>query len=107
MSRLARIAMLMACGVGVSAPTLSHAGVIPWAYNSISGPVGSMQQSGYVPYYSGYTPYYSGNVGASGANYLPAAYSYGYATNGCSSCQQSSYHAQGQDGCGCSPCGSS
>ena len=107
MSRLARIAMLMACGVGVSAPTLSHAGVIPWAYNSIFGPVGSMQQSGYAPYYSGYTPYYSGNVGASGANYLPAAYSYGYATNGCSSCQQSSYHAQGQDGCGCSPCGSS
>ncbi len=100
MLRLTRIAMLLACAVGVGWPASSEAGVIPWAYDAIFGPVGSMQQSYYAPYYSG-------NVGSVGANYLPAAYSYGYATNGCSSCQQSSYYPATLNGCGCSPCGSS
>jgi len=100
MSRLTRIAMLLACAVGIGFPASSDAGVIPWAYDASFGPVGSMRR----PYYS---PYYTGNVGSVGANYLPAAYSYGYATNGCSSCQQSSYYTQAQSGCGCSPCGSS
>ena len=100
MSRLTRIAMLLACAVGVGFPTSSEAGIIPWAYDAIFGPVGSMRQSYSTPYYTGYSGYV-------GTNYQPAAYSYGYATNGCSSCQQSSYYSQAQSGCGCSPCGSS
>ncbi|MEK6259510.1 MAG: hypothetical protein AABP62_12910 [Planctomycetota bacterium] len=66
-----------------------------------------MQGSYYTPYYTGYRPYFMGYSGYVGANYQPAAYSYGYATNGCCSGQQSSYYSQAQSGCGCSPCGSS
>lgn len=99
MSRLARIALLVACSVGVEIPSSSEAGVIPWAYDAVFGPVGSMQRSYYAPYYTGYSGYV-------GTNYQPAAYSYGYATNGCSSCQQSSYYSANQSGCGCSPCSS-
>lgn len=106
MLRLTKIAMLLACVVGVGFPSSSDAGVIPWAYYSTLGPVVSMQGSYYTPYYTGYTPYYTGYSGYVGTNYQPAAYSYGYATNGCSSCQQSSYYSQTQSGCGCSPCGS-
>ena len=110
MSRLTRIAVFLACAVGVGLPSSSEAGVIPWAYDAIFGPVGSMQRSYSAPYstgYSGYTPYSTGYSGYVGANYQPAAQSYGYPTNGCSSCQQSSYYSENQRGCGCSPCGSS
>lgn len=100
MSRLARFAWLLACAVGVGFPSSSGAGVIPWTYDAVFGPVGSMHRSYYAPYYTS-------NSGYAGTGYLPAAYSYGYATNGCSSCQQSSYYSQAQSGCGCSPCGSS
>ncbi len=99
MLRLAKFAAVLACVVGTSGPSVSEAGVIPWAYDSVFGPVGSMQRSYYTPYYAGYSGY-------TGASYQPAAYSSGYATNGCSSCQQSSYYASTYGSCGCSPCGS-
>ena len=107
MSRLARFALLLACTVGVGFPSSSEAAVIPWACYSTLGPVVSMQGSYYTPYYTGYRPYFTGYSGYVGANYQPAAYSYGYATNGCCSGQQSSYYSANQGGCGCSPCGSS
>ena len=99
MLRLAKFAFVLACAIGTSCPSSSDAGVIPWAYDAVFGPVGSMQRSYYTPYYAGYSGY-------TGASYQPAAYSTGYATNGCSSCQQSSYYASAYDSCGCSPCGS-
>ncbi len=105
MSRLARFALLLACVVGTGFPSTSDAGVIPWAYDALFGPVGSLRRSYSTPYYTGYSGY-SGYSGYVGTNYQPAAYSYGYSTNGCSSCQQSSYYSQAQSGCGCSPCGS-
>ena len=99
MLRLAKCAFVLACAIGTSCPSSSEAGVIPWAYDAVFGPVGSLRGSNYTPYYAGYSGY-------TGASYLPAAYSYGYATNGCSSCQQSSYYASAYGSCGCSPCGS-
>ena len=99
MLRLAKFAFVLASVLGSSCPSASEAGVIPWAYDAIFGPVGSLRGSNYTPYYAGYSGY-------TGASYQPAAYSYGYATNGCSSCQQSSYYASTYNGCGCSPCGS-
>lgn len=99
MLRLAKFAFVLASVLGSSCPSPSQAGVIPWAYDAIFGPVGSLRGSNYTPYYAGYSGY-------TGASYQPAAYSTGYATNGCSSCQQSSYYASTYNGCGCSPCGS-
>lgn len=99
MLRLAKFGFLLACVLGTSCPSPSEAGVIPWAYDAIFGPVGSLHRSYYQPYYAGYSGY-------TGASYQPAAYTTGYATNGCSSCQQSSYYASAYNGCGCSPCGS-
>ncbi len=105
MSRLARFALLLACTVGVEFPSSSEAG--SWANYSMLGPVVSMQGSYYTPYYTGYRPYFMGYSGYVGANYQPAAYSYGYGMNGCCGGQQSSYYSANQSGCGCSPCGSS
>ena len=99
MLRLAKFAFVLASVLGASCPSASEAGVIPWAYDAVFGPVGSLRGSNYTPYYAGYSGY-------TGASYQPAAYSTGYATNGCSSCQQSSYYASAYDSCGCSPCGS-
>ena len=100
MLRLAKFVAVLACIVGTNCPSVSEAGVIPWAYDAVFGPVGSIQRSSY------YTPYYAGYSGYTGASYLPASYSNGYASNGCSSCQQSSYYASTYGSCGCSPCGS-
>ena len=86
MLRLAKFAAVLACVLGASCPSSSEAGVIPWAYDAVFGPVGSLHRSYYQPYYAGYSGY-------TGASYLPASYTTGYATNGCSSCQQSSYYA--------------
>ncbi len=99
MLRLAKFVFVLACVLGTSCPSASEAGVIPWAYDAIFGPVGSLHRSYYQPYYAGYSGY-------TGASYLPASYTSGYATNGCSSCQQSSYYASTYGNCGCSPCGS-
>ena len=94
MSRLYRLGLvaLSLAVVGIPAPT--EAGVIPWMYDSLFGPVGSMQASaGYTPYTAGYTPYSAGYS----SYYTP--YSVGYAPSGCNSCQSYSYAP-----CGCTPC---
>lgn len=83
-------------------PHESQAGVIPWLYDAIFGPPGSMMAysgGGYYggggAYTAGYAPYWSG--------YAPA---FGY--GGCGPCQTTSYAPAGCcDPCqsSCSPCG--
>lgn len=97
MPHLTRFALLLACALGMGSPSSSEAGVIPWTYNAIFGPPGSLHGTYY-------TPYYSGGYGYTGGGYLPASYSAGYGAGNCSSCQ-SSYYSASFGPCGCSPCG--
>ena len=112
---LRRIASLSVFLVVVGVASASQAGIIPWAYDVIFGPVR------YPAYGSGYSPYavsYSRPVHVhSSRRYAPA--SYGYAYGGCSPCSNSyaapvSYYAPsyGYGGCNqvvaapaCGPCG--
>lgn len=109
---LRRIASLSAFLVAMSIASASQAGIIPWAYDVIFGPVR------YPSYGYGYSPYavsYSRPVYVNSAPmYAPA--SYGYSSAGCSSCSTSYYapvsYAQPSYGCAtvavapsCSPCG--
>lgn len=84
-----RLASLIAVSLVVGSASLSQAGIIPWVYDAVFGPVRSPAW-GYSSYgysggygYSGYTPHT--------ASYAP--YSYGYASygypsynSGCSTC---------------------
>ena len=93
MSRLSCLGLLVACVAGVGSPAPTEAGVIPWLYDSVFGPVGSIQaRSGYAPYSAGYTPYSVGYTPYS-VGYTP--YYGGYS---------SYYYGNSSSACGCSPC---
>ena len=91
MARLTRLVLMVCTVVGSTtvAPAPSQAGIIPWTYNAIFGPVGSLRRPTTVAY---------GNYG-----YAPTAMAYAPTTayaaaapynSGCSSCNQSSsYYA--------------
>lgn len=133
MARLTRFAMVLGTVLGLNsvAPAPVQAGVIPWMYDAIFGPVGSIRAnrvaygtnygSGYGMAYSAYGPTtvayapvsmasYGGSVGGSGcstcnqsANYAPA-YAYDSYYGGPS---YSGYGlAQSYVGTGCSTCNS-
>lgn len=60
MARAAKLAIVLASVLGSSlvSPVESQAGVIPWVYDAIFGPVGSMRaNSTYAPMAVGYAPY--------------------------------------------------
>lgn len=60
MARAAKLAIVLASvlGFSLSSPMESQAGVIPWVYDAIFGPVGSMRaNSTYAPMAVGYAPY--------------------------------------------------
>lgn len=92
-----------------------EAGVIPWMYDAIFGPVGSMHSRyGYSGMYgAGYAPapYQVGFFGGPLYNPIPIGGSgmgYPAPAGGCSSCQTAMYApgpAMGEFGACCSPCG--
>lgn len=101
MARPTRLVLLLGSLIGfaVGQPATSQAGLIPWVYNAIFGPVGSMRYgAGYRPAYGSY-----GGYGAMYGSYAPMSYapvSYAYAPTtaygyggGCNSCRQSSSYA--------------
>lgn len=107
---LRRIASLSAFLVAMGVASASHAGVIPWVYDAIFGPVR------YPAYGYGYSPY---TVSYSRPIYVSSGpVSYG-CNSGCSPCSTSYYapvsYASSNYGCGscgpvvttssCSPCG--
>ena len=108
---LRRIASLTAFLVATGIASASQAGIIPWAYDAVFGPVR------YPAYGYGYSPYavsYSRPVYyRSGPRYAPVSYGY---SSGCSPCSTSYYapvtYAAPSYGCGpvvaapsCGPCG--
>ena len=127
MARVARLVLVLASGFGfvMCSPAQSQAGVIPWVYDAIFGPVGSLRaqragypmaagyapySAGYAPYSVGYAPYYTSYT----SSYAPvsmASYE-SYGGSGCSTCNQSANYAPvtGFDSSfgstGCSTCGS-
>ena len=116
MARVTRLVFILAWGIGsaLAVPNESHAGIIPWMYDAIFGPVGSMRansanyapySAGYAPYSAGYAPYSAGYAPyyASYSAYAPvttADYASGCST--CNSCSQASYVPSSE----CSTCGS-
>ena len=99
---LRRIASLSAFLIAMSIASASQAGIIPWAYDVVFGPVR------YPAYGYGYSPYaasYSRPVYVNSAP-MHASASYGH-SSGCSSCSTSYYapvsYAQPSNGCGCAP----
>lgn len=103
---LRRIASLSAFVVVLGISSASQAGIIPWAYDVIFGPVR------YPAYGNGYSPY---AVSYSRPVYVNSAPMYGY-SSGCSPCSTSNYvpvrYAAPGYGCGsvvmapsCGPCG--
>ena len=103
MARVARFTIVLASLLSLQnlAPQECHAGVIPWIYDAIFGPVGSMRPTyGYAPMTASYAPY--------GASYIPMTAAYapvataGYSSygNSCSSCNQQASYAPS----GCSSC---
>ncbi len=119
MARLVRLAIVFASVLSYQLlePQQSHAGVIPWMYDAIFGPVGSMRPTyGYAPMTAGYAPMTASYVPAT-ANYAPFETAYapmtaayvpmsmaGYSSygGGCNSCNQQ----VGYGPSGCSSCGS-
>lgn len=114
----------------LAAPSTGEAGIIPWTYDAIFGPVGSMgytgyrgaYSAGYAPYSAGYAPYgaryapawgdmYSTGYAPYSAGYAPAGdyyagYAGGWAGGGCNTCNAGPVYANfGGADCGCSPCG--
>jgi hypothetical protein len=88
-------AAVLVCGVTFPLGT-AQAGVIPWMYDAIFGPVGSMGMGRAYAGYGGYGigSYYSGYSPVISSGYAPASPyigSYGNAGAGCSSCQSSMY----------------
>lgn len=99
---LRRIVSLSAFLVATGIASASQAGIIPWAYDAIFGPVRyPAYGNGYSPYYVSYSrPVY---VRSSRA-YAPISYGN---SSGCSSCSTSYYapvtYAAPSYGCGCGP----
>lgn len=112
-----RIASLSAFMLAVGMASVSQAGIIPWAYDAIFGPV-RYPAYGYGYGYSPYQASYGRPVVIrSSRMYAPAPYGYSYApASGCSSCSTSYYapvsYSVPSYGCGpvvmapsCGPCG--
>ncbi len=105
MARLTRLVLMLASGFSfaMAVPEQTQAGVIPWMYDAIFGPVGSLRaaragSSTYASY--GYAPYSAsyGSYGTAYSGYAPmsAAYgsaAYGSSGSGCNSCNQTSQYA--------------
>lgn len=95
---LRRIASLSAFLVAMGIASVSHAGIIPWAYDVVFGPVR------YPAYGYGYSPYAVSYSRPVYVNSVPVSYGY---SSGCSSCSTSYYapvsHAAPSYGCGCGP----
>ena len=106
--RLARSAFVGFAAAATAVP--AQAGVIPWTYNAIFGPVGSMQTGWYGPYPSGvgysasYVPSYSTGYAPYTTSYAP--YTTGYAPYTTGYAPATSYYAPGGacDACGVSAC---
>lgn len=105
-----RIASIFAFVLAVGVTSASQAGIIPWVYDAIFGPV-HYPSYGYGYGYSPYAVSYSRPVVI-----RSAPVSYGYPTSGCSSCSTSYYapvsYSAPSYGCGpiamapsCGPCG--
>ncbi len=96
-----RLASLIAVSLIVGSASLSQAGIIPWVYDVVFGPVGSPAR-GYSSYgYSGYTPYT--------ASYAPFSYgyaSYGYPSQAYSGCSTCSTNYGWSPAWGCNSCSS-
>jgi hypothetical protein len=116
MPRVARLVLVLVSGFAfaMGAPAESQAGIIPWMYDAIFGPVGSMRaqgggypmSAGYAPYSAGYAPYYA----SYNAGYVPDSMAqYGASGGGCSTCNQASYYVPSSSygPSECSTCGSS
>jgi|GEM_PF-2396691 len=90
MVRLTRFVLMLGCAFGfaAAAPSTTQAGVIPWVYDAIFGPVGSMR-GGNSPMYANYG--YAGYAPTTVA-YAPMSTAYA-GSSGCSSCSQSAYYA--------------
>lgn len=90
MARLTRFVLMLGSAFGFAAavPCTTQAGVIPWVYDAIFGPVGSMRGGSsrmYANYgYAGYAP--------TTVAYAPMSTAYA-GSSGCSSCSQSAYYA--------------
>ncbi|MBC7817196.1 MAG: hypothetical protein IAG10_09940 [Planctomycetaceae bacterium] len=99
---LRRIASLSAFVLAISITSASQAGVIPWVYDAIFGPV-HYRSYGYSPY----AVSYSRPVVI--RSYAPASYGYSYApASGCAPCSTSYYvpvsYSMPSSGCGsCGP----
>lgn len=95
MARLTRLMLVcgMVLGLNVAAPAISQAGVIPWMYDAIFGPVGSIQANR-IAYRSNYG---YGGYGMYGSSYAPMSLAYAptaaAASGGCSTCSQSAGYA--------------
>ena len=106
-------------GMNAVAPAPVSAGVIPWMYDAIFGPVGSMRANRMA-----YSAGYGGGYGMAYSAYAPTTVAYapvsmasygGYGGGGCSTCSQSAnytpsyeayYGGQSYVGTGCSTCNS-
>jgi hypothetical protein len=103
---LRRIASLSAFVVAIGISSISHAGIIPWVYDAVFGPV-HYRSCGYGCGYSPYVVSYQRPVVI--RSYAPTPYGYAYApSSGCSSCSTSYYapmvYAAPNSGCGsCGP----
>ena len=113
MARMVKLAIVLASVLSTQllAPQDTHAGVIPWMYDAIFGPVGSMRPTygyapmtaSYAPMTASYAPYESAYAPMSSA-YVSMA-SYGSYGNSCNSCnQQASYSPSGCSSCGSGNC---
>ena len=98
MARLTRLMMVLSFVIGFSAiaPNSSQAGVIPWVYDAIFGPVGSLRNGGggYAP---GYAVGYGGGYGGYGmaySGYTPTTVAYAPTT--------AAYGGSYGSNCGCS-----
>ncbi len=125
--RLLLTLAVSACFVG-SIPATTEAGIIPWAYDTVFGPVGSVhaRHAGYygggyganyggcsscsTPYYAGYSgpaPVLIGGRRAWRSSYVAFGGSGGYATGGCSTCSSGyGYSSTGNCGVACGGCDS-
>lgn len=120
MARFTRLLLLLGSVAGISTanPAPSQAGVIPWVYDAIFGPVGSLRYgAGYGPSY-GYTAGYPAYSSYS-SFYAPVTTAYAptiASAGGCASCGQAAYYpstayssyyndpyvSYGSSGCNCS-----
>ena len=94
MARLTRLMLVVGSVVGFSSavPNTSQAGVIPWIYDAIFGPVGSMRYGAGYGTYGGYGNSGYSNYGLAYSGYTPTtvAYApttaYNYGGGSCNSC---------------------